>query len=668
MSGSPSASRGRSPLAQPIRLGGLVVRNRLVATAHGIGAVVDGIPTAGDAEYWATLSAGGAGMLIAGGTQVSLESTLRGRNLTEAYRPDAVSAMRRRAAAMRSGGAAAVNQLGHLGQETLGAAAFYPFVAASGIRSPREPTAHRILSTDDIRGVVDGFGLSAAHSADAGFDAIEIHAAHGYLIAQFLSGRYNTRSDRYGPDPDRRVRFLVEIIEAIRGAAPRTPVGVRLSVEPGVGSGLGEDDLLELVALVQDRAPFDYLNLSYGVRGHYVRDMATVRPPLLGTGARFRQVLDVPLVLASGFRDLPEAEAALTVGEADLIGMARAHIADPQVAAKWLAGAPETVRPCVACNEDCRTFEPTALCTVNPDLAPVGAVRRPAAPVLIGPPQRRTVTATVAVVGAGPAGLECAVTLAGAGSVDVRVFERSDRIGGQLATAAAAPHRDGWRRILDFYRRRCAALDVVVDHGSEIAHPDDLARFDCVVWATGAVEGESEADGPVPVCTSTAFLSGRADVEVRGGHVLVADDGYGWWPTVSSMEQAFAAGAAKVTVVTPGGTFAGSLPSEGRVQLGERLPGHHLVVLPFHALAGPGADGGLNVRNLLSGTNSALDVDLVVAVGERRSNAAPSTTQTTTRAIGDCVVPRKVAHAVAEGRQAAVDILELLIDPSGVRR
>jgi 2,4-dienoyl-CoA reductase (NADPH2) len=655
-------------LARPIGIGRLTVKNRLVATAHGIGAVVDGIPADGDAEYWARLSAGGAGMLVAGGTQVAPESTLRLRNLTEAYRPEALGGLSRRAAAMRSGGAAAVIQLGHLGQETLGAAAFYPFVAPSRVRSPREPTAHRVLSADDVRDVVAGFGVSARHGVEAGFDAVEIHAAHGYLIAQFLSGRYNTRSDRYGPDPDRRVRLLVEVIEAIRAAAPGTPLGVRLSVEPGADSGLDEDDLLDLVALVQDRAPFDYLNLSYGVRGHYVRDMATERPPLLGTGGRFREVLDVPLLLASGFRDLPDAETALTTGEADLVGLARAHMADPQLAAKWLAGAPDTVRPCVACNEDCRTFEPTALCTVNPDLAPVGAVRRPAAPVLIGPPQRRRDAASVAVVGAGPAGLECAITLAESGTVDVRVFERSDRIGGQLATAATAPYRGGWQRILRYYRRRCAASNVVVEHGTEIAHPDELARFDSLVWATGAVEAEPDADGPVPVRTSTSFIAGVAGVDVRGRHVLVADDGFGWWPTVSSMEQAFAAGAARVTVVTPGGMFAGSLPAEGRLQLGERLPGHHLVVLPFHAPAGVGADGRLSVRNLMAGSVSALDVDLVVAVGERRANVLPSLTRTTTRAIGDCVVPRKVAHAIAEGRQAAVDILESLTDSSRVRR
>lgn len=168
MTSSPSTPGQESRPGQPIGLGDLTVKNRLVATAHGIAAVVDGVPASGDAEYWARLSAEGAGMLVAGGTQVSRESTPRGRNLTEAYRP---GGMRRRAAVMKSGGAAAVIQLGHLGQETLGAATFYPFVAASAVRSPREPTAHRVLGTEDVRGAAKVTVLIPAAGFAAGVPA-----------------------------------------------------------------------------------------------------------------------------------------------------------------------------------------------------------------------------------------------------------------------------------------------------------------------------------------------------------------------------------------------------------------------------------------------------------------------------------------------------------------
>jgi 2,4-dienoyl-CoA reductase (NADPH2) len=273
----------------------------------------------------------------------------------------------------------------------------------------------------------------------------------------------------------------------------------------------------------------------------------------------------------------------------------------------------------------------------------------------------------VAVVGAGPAGLECAITLAEAGAIDVRVFERSDHLGGQLATASAAPHRHGWQRILDYYQGRCAALGVHVECGTAIGDPDEVARFDSVVWATGAAETEPDAGWAVPVRSSTAFIAGAAGDDVAGRHVVVADDGFGWWPMVSGMERAFEAGAAKVTVLTPGATFAGGIPADGRSQLGERLPGHDLVVLPFHAPAGVGSDGRLRVRNLMAGSVSELDMDVVVIVGERRANVHPAPTGITIRAIGDCVVPRRVAHAIAEGRQAAVDILESLPASSPVR-
>ena len=196
--------------------------------------------------------------------------------------------------------------------------------------------------------------------------------------------------------------------------------------------------------------------MTVGVRTTYVRDMATDRPPLLDELARLRPLVTKPLIASQAFRDA-DAIAEALAGGADLVGMARALIADPDLPRKVLSGRAAEVRPCVACNEDCRTFDPLLLCTVNPDLAPPGEPRRPA---------RRSSCATtrssppVAVVGAGPAGLECALSLARAGIEDVVLFEAADRIGGQLAIAAAAPHRTGWAPLLDFYAHGLAAAGV----------------------------------------------------------------------------------------------------------------------------------------------------------------------------------------------------------------
>ena len=171
----------------------LTLRNRLVGTAHGRGILEDGLPLPEDAEYWRRRAAGGAAMLTVGGTVVAPESTWRRRITTEAWRPEAVPGMAARAEAIRAEGAVAACQLVHLGRETTGAEQWFHPVAPSAVRSPREPTRPRPLSAGELDAIVEGFRVSAVNAAEAGFQVIELHAAHGYLLAQFLSAATNRR-------------------------------------------------------------------------------------------------------------------------------------------------------------------------------------------------------------------------------------------------------------------------------------------------------------------------------------------------------------------------------------------------------------------------------------------------------------------------------------------
>ena len=181
--------------AAPFELGQLTLRNRLVGTAHGRGILEDGLPLPEDAEYWRRRAAGGVAMLTVGGTVVAPESTWRRRITTEAWRPEAVPGMAARAQAIRAEGAVAACQLVHLGRETTGAELWFHPVAPSAVRSPREPTRPRPLTTGELDAIVEGFRVSAVNAADAGFQVIELHAAHGYLLAQFLSAATNRRPD-----------------------------------------------------------------------------------------------------------------------------------------------------------------------------------------------------------------------------------------------------------------------------------------------------------------------------------------------------------------------------------------------------------------------------------------------------------------------------------------
>ena len=356
--------------ARPLDIAGLRLRNRIVGTAHGRGLIEDGVPLPGDAEYWRRRAAGGAAMLIVGGTVTAPESTWRRRITTEAWRPEARAGMAARAEAIRAEGAIAACQLVHLGRETTGAETWYHPVAPSPVRSPREPTRPRSLADDEVDAIVEGFRVSAVNAVEAGFQVVELHAAHGYLLAQMLSAVTNpdasSRSERLG--------LLERIVAAIRVSAPEARIGIRLSAEGGEEAGLTLDGLCELLPPASALA--DYVNLTVGVRTTYVRDMATAEPPLLPHLGRIRPLVDVPLLVSQAFRTGDAIDAALAAG-ADLVGMARALIADPDMPRKVLARREAEVRPCVACNEDCRAFDPVLLCSVNPDLGP--AARRPAA-------------------------------------------------------------------------------------------------------------------------------------------------------------------------------------------------------------------------------------------------------------------------------------------------
>src|SRR3954454_18704162 len=336
-----------SPAAAPLALGSLTLRNRLVATAHASGLVQDGLPVAGDDAYWGRLAAGGAAMLIGGGTVTAPESSPRRGNIQEAWRPEIVGPWRRRVRAIHDEGAVAVVQLVHLGRETLGAESYWSPVAPAAVRSPREPTAPRVLRERDVDAVVEGFRVSSEHALEAGFDGVELHAAHAYLLAQFLSPRTNPRGDG--------LEVLGRVIAAIRELSPSLALGIRFSADATEDVGLRPDELAAVLAAVDPLV--DWVNLTVGVRTTYVRDMATEQPPLLDDLARVRPLVDGPLIVSHAFRKLAGIEQALD-GGAELVGMARALIADPDLPAKLLSGRAAGVRPCVACNEDCRTFEP----------------------------------------------------------------------------------------------------------------------------------------------------------------------------------------------------------------------------------------------------------------------------------------------------------------------
>ncbi len=387
------------------------------------------------------------------------------------------------------------------------------------------------------------------------------------------------------------------------------------------------------------------------MRGSYVRDMSTAAPPLLEPLPRLRALTERPLLISQAFRDQPEMEAALSRG-ADLVGMARGLIADPELPNKILSGNRRAVRPCTACNEDCRLFEPVLLCSVNPDLAPPGERERPARPLILGSGLLGA-AGRVAVVGAGPAGLECATTLARGNDREVVVWERSDAIGGGLAVAGAAPHRDGWLRMIEFYRAALENEKLELLLGAE---PDAAAleSFDAIVIASGAEEILPDSAAAGFARTASAAIAAGAQALAGVSHLVVVDDGFGWWPSVSAVELGIAAGVGQITVVTPGTAFATAIPAESRIQLAPRLRGSRLSMRPLSALVAA-AEGTVELRHTPTGEIDRIAADALIVVCERKPRGWEELLPHGSGAfvIGDAIVPRHFSHAIAEGRAAA---------------
>ena len=197
-------------------LGRLTLRNRIAVLPYGTAMVEHGVPTHGDKAHYANIARSGPGLMFTGATVVHPSSAMRNRILTEAYDEDAVASLTDKVALMHAHGAAVFGQLVHLGREWPVGDSDVPPMAPSPIRSPRDAYAPREMTQDDIDTIVDAFGRSAGNLRRAGFDGIDIHAAHGYLVAQFLSPATNRRVDAYGGTHEKRTRFLLEVIDSIR--------------------------------------------------------------------------------------------------------------------------------------------------------------------------------------------------------------------------------------------------------------------------------------------------------------------------------------------------------------------------------------------------------------------------------------------------------------------
>jgi 2,4-dienoyl-CoA reductase (NADPH2) len=612
--------------------------------------VHEGNITEDDIAYYEARARSKPGLIVAGAIIVDKTSSLKSHALVEAYEPRVLEMLQRRSDAIHAHGVKLVGQIIHLGREMIGGESEFPPSAPSPIRSPRDPFPPHELTRTEIASLVRAFGATAFNLKRSGHDGVEIHGAHGYLVAQFLSPATNHRHDAYGGTPEKRMRFLLEVIESIRTHCGEDfLLGLRLSGDEEIADGLGIQDNARIAAALAPGGAVDYLSITLGTRGSYVKDVTAPEAPAGRAAQIIREACGLPIIVGQRINTPETAERLLAEGAADLIGMARAFITDPDWAAKAARGAADRIRPCIGLNQDCRSFSPHLHCAINPT---AGRERLPA----FGASQPTPSPRRIAVVGGGPGGLEVARVAALRGH-RVTLFEGTQSLGGQFLYASALPHRLGLRRFIDHQQGELRHLRVNVELGTRIDDPGELRdKFEVAVLATGAVANPLPEELAHPrVMSWFDILNTGAPDPGDNQRALMVDDGSAFWWTYGVAE-ALAQAGWQVTLVTPSTAVAAAIPHESVGPLLARLGRsgtRYRVLTTLYEVAGDGA----HLVDVASGEEEIVDCGLVV-VQTGRSPVTALTgkfreTDMEYHTIGDCITPRRMSHAVFEAHRLA---------------
>jgi len=650
-------------VTRPITIGAVELKNRVVRTAHatGMGPMTDDL-----IAYHLARARGGVGLSIIEILSVHPTSPA-GLNTFDPQLPPRYEKL---VAGSRPTGMRLFQQIWHGGQNSLPLDGSPPWGPSDlpGVLTgvPTIPMTGAMI--DEI---VAAYADAARKCVDWGIDGIEIHSAHGYLPAQFLSRAVNKREDEYGGSLENRARFILQILRAVREATPAGyPVGVRLAPDE-IAGGIGPSQVLQVAQMMEAEGLVDFVDLSLGNYQSFPKMIGGMHEPTgyeLASNAAVTEKLNTPSLVTGRFRTLEEADQVIRSGQADLVGMTRAHIADPDLVRKTLEGRAEQVRPCIACNQGCvgNLLGPRhrVACVVNPG---AGFETRQGDDKLTAAAARRRVL----VVGGGPAGMEAARVAALRGH-DTILAEAQPVLGGTLRLAAKAPTRHGLGDYLSWLELEIYRLGVDVRLSTFLESEDILELApDAVIVATGAsprMDGVQASnpgepmrgmDSPHVISSHTLFSDGRRD---WGDSAVVVDD-VGHYEGIAAAEQLVGQGLS-VTYVTRHATFAPAVetalmpePALQRLSRGaftHRLRTRAIAVEGRTVLLGP---------TYLPATQNQPEVapaDVVVFISPDRPNRALYDTLagrvSVLRVVGDANAPRFLETAVHEGHRAAAAI------------
>jgi 2,4-dienoyl-CoA reductase (NADPH2) len=652
-----------SLLGTPIRLAGLGISNRTVMSAmsSGLGSE-EGRITPETVGYYKARAEGGVGLIVVEFTCVDRRFGRAETNQLVLDEDSVIDAHRNLVEVIQAGGARAGIQLHASGQHadrrTLAGLPAGPSVQVS--RRDGVTPLCRALEGHEIVTLIDSFGRAAERAVAAGYEAIELHGAHGYLLMAFLSPLKNQRDDEWGGDEERRLRFPVAVIRAVKAAlGPDRPLIYRLSSSDFLPGGLGLEDMVRIAPLLV-AAGADAIDVSSGtIDGSLDRAVDPMSMPEAWRFAHCRAIkaaVSVPVMGVGPVRWPAVAEAGLAAGDLDMVALGRPLLADPEWPRKAIAGNISAIRPCTNCNWcfDRVINHQTIACAENPRAGFETRARTPTAGA-----GRRAV-----VVGGGPGGMAAALDFADAG-FHTELFESRPDLGGGLIASATPPHKDKLFWFLDYLRARLAVSSVIVHTGAAVEAADILARRpDAVVLATGAgaldfpLQG---ADGPNAL-SAYALLMGEAQLAPPGELPVVV---YGGGETGCESAEFLAARGYRVVLVTrsPARDLARSAEGMYRKHLRARLLANPALTIRENSTITAIYDGGIRLSDQ-SGEHTIAAACCVLAQGRQAGTdlAATLTAAGIPFALaGDVEKIGRIGDAVHAARRA---VLELTSRPS----
>jgi 2,4-dienoyl-CoA reductase-like NADH-dependent reductase (Old Yellow Enzyme family)/NADPH-dependent 2,4-dienoyl-CoA reductase/sulfur reductase-like enzyme len=644
-------------LNEPGLIGPMRLKNRIIMAPMGTNyGTTDGFATDRDKRYYAERARGGVAMIVTEAMNVSPGARNHNNSLC-VFHDAFIPGLRAMVDAIKAHDVYTVGQLNHRGQLLRRSVLGMEPVGPTAGTSPATGEPVRALQVDEIRSLERDFLESARRLRSAGYDAVEIHAANGYLFHQFFTPRFNRRTDAYGGSVENRMRFLLETVDLIRDRLPDFPVMVRVSATEYVGDGYSEDEVLALVQALE-RAGVAAIDVSGGsnetpfLSRYCIQPTSFPRRCLEPYARPLKSALRIPVIIAGRIITPEDAEAVLQAGSADYISLGRALIADPHWCLKAFGEVDAPIRPCISCNVclERLSLERDVACVQNPMVGTEFETLETLEPQLArrGPRSRKRVL----VVGAGVSGVEAARVAAAQGHI-VEIWEQAAIAGGQMPLAIAAPDKAEVSGVWSYRIDELNRLGVEIRLAMAVTAEAIRAFAPHVVFVATGARPRSLPGLAVGVRIVQAW-DVLLDPHVIGSAAAVTIIGGG----IVGLETAdlLAARGCRVTILEMGDRVAPEMARNNRFDVLDRLERRQARILTETRLESV-ADGRLIVHR----RGVALEIDsgevVIVAIGpEPNRDVVPAIEAAGVPyvLVGDCNRPGDFLTAIRDASMAAL--------------